>query len=183
MARSPIDMPALGRLPTNQVLDMLLNLLLRGPAISGHPDGAWWTNLVRLTDKSVREYEAARTELNDWVGSGSNTWSPLFRGIDHLENCVTSTHRAALFAGRLDAAGHPGFSRVATPRQQDTLRLVRNHIEHMDDKLIKSQVAVGDSVMITPLRKRLEIGTQRLQWRDLSGVITKLVGAVERASQ
>src|SRR5687768_7735698 len=175
-------MPALANIPSNQTLNMLLNLVFRGPAVTGHPDGAWWSNLVRLTDKTVREYEAARLELNSWTTAANNTWSPLFRGIDHLENCVTSAHRAVLFARQLDSAGHRGFTGVATPRQQNLLRLVRNHIEHMDDKLLKGQVVVGEGVVINPLQRRLEIGGQQLQWRDLASVITKLVRVVQNAS-
>ena len=51
-------------------------------------------NFSRLTDKALRECDAARTELMDYVSphGGELRISPYLRAIDHMENCVL--HRA-----------------------------------------------------------------------------------------
>ncbi len=59
-------------------------------------------NFSRLTDKALREYDAARAELLAFVEPhGGLRASPYLRAIDHMENCVSATHRAVLNARAL----------------------------------------------------------------------------------
>lgn len=63
-------------------------------------------NLVRLIDKSLREYDAARFELMDYLsgrgteGAGLRT-SPYIRAIDHIENLISALARAINCIDRL----------------------------------------------------------------------------------
>ena len=51
-----------------------------------------FTNLVRLIDKAVHEYEAAREECLDFAVNWENTpkLSPYCRAVDHFENCINA---------------------------------------------------------------------------------------------
>jgi hypothetical protein len=61
-------------------------------------------NFSRLTDKALREYDAARAELLIYftpVDGGLLRTTPYLRAIDHMENCVSATNRAVLNARAL----------------------------------------------------------------------------------
>ena len=61
-----------------------------------------FTNFVRLTDKALREYDAARAELfsylehSEWLQTGH-----YLRAIDHMENSASAIHRAVLNSSAL----------------------------------------------------------------------------------
>jgi hypothetical protein len=78
-----------------------LNVLLR--ALSGLPPGllpdrtmvGLFMNFSRLTDKALREYDAARAELLLFVFPHVGLQTSFYlRAIDHMENCVSAMHRA-----------------------------------------------------------------------------------------
>ena len=68
-------------------------------------------NFCRLTDKSLREYDAARAELLNHLSVGHQFLiAPYLRGIDHMENCISAAHRAVVNAKALRAR------RIGVPR-------------------------------------------------------------------
>ena len=97
-------------------------------------------NFSRLTDKALREYDAARAELLLYVSPHDGLRaSPYLRAIDHMENCISATHRAvlnarALQANRIGRAGPP-----LTQLQERRLAYLRNAVEHSDEKLLGKQ--------------------------------------------
>jgi len=104
-----LDMPAVDHLSNNGALNVLLDR-----AISGLPSGlppdrpmvALFINFARLTSKALREYNAARAELLRYVEPHDGLRMSIYiRALDHLENCVSATHRAVLNARALQANG------------------------------------------------------------------------------
>jgi hypothetical protein len=95
-------------------------------------------NFSRLTDKALREYDAARAELLDYVSphDGELRISPYLRAIDHMRNCVGAAARAVLNAKALrdNKIGRSGPR--LTDRQDQRLAYLRNAIEHSDEKLL-----------------------------------------------
>jgi hypothetical protein len=67
---------------------------------------AQFINFARLTSKALREYNAARAELLRYVEPHDGLRMSIYlRALDHLENCVSATHRAVLNARALQANG------------------------------------------------------------------------------
>ena len=137
-------------------------------------------NLVRLTDKALREYEQAREMLLAFTRD-QNRISNYFRAIDHLENCVSATHRASLQAEVVRP--RLGRSLALTGHQKDRLVEIRDVIEHMDDRLTgklpawkKNALVIGpgEPTMLMPLDRRVQIGSYKLTYRDLASCISKL---------
>ena len=97
-------------------------------------------NFARLTDKALREYDAARAELMCFVEphDGLRTGHYL-RAIDHLENCVSATHRAVLNARALQAHKVGRAGPRLTQLQEQRLAHLRNAVEHSDEKLLGKQ--------------------------------------------
>src|SRR4051812_39943672 len=92
-------MPNLSFLDSKNTLNALLNAVFRGsPALQ--PQGnALLSNLTRLTDKSIIEYEAARASLTHYVDRTNGPgFGDLFRTFDHLETCIDAVHRAGQHA-------------------------------------------------------------------------------------
>ena len=85
-----LDMPAVDHLSNNGALNVLLDRV----------------NFARLTSKALREYNAARAELLRYVEPHDGLRMSIYlRALDHLENCVSATHRAVLNARALQANG------------------------------------------------------------------------------
>ncbi len=174
-------MPDLSSLYSKNMLNLTLDRLVgTDPGPKNHPHQATWVNLVRLADKSLREYEAARNAfavLQKEIHQGHI--SPLFLGIDHLENAITATHRAVLHSEVLRAAGWGRAVRTPTTRQKALLKAMRHHVEHAEDKLHKGQIAQGQPFMITPKERRMSFGKTTLTYLDLARCITKVYRHIE----
>ena len=108
--------PEVDHLSNNGALNVLLDR-----AISGLPSGlppdrtmvALFINFARLTDKALREYNAARAELLRYVEPRDGLRMSIYlRALDHLENCVSATHRAVLTHPHCRRTGSaaPGYS-------------------------------------------------------------------------
>ena len=95
-----LAMPAVDHLSNKGTLNVLLDRTFSGLPAGLPPDRTMvglFMNFSRLTDKALREYDAARAELLLYVSppDGLRT-SPYLRAIDHMENCVSATCRAVL---------------------------------------------------------------------------------------
>jgi hypothetical protein len=104
-----LTMPSVDHLSNKSSLNVLLDRALSGQ-LAGVPRDmtliGLFTNFARLTDKALREYDAARAELLLYLepSEGLRT-SPYLRAIDHMENCIGAAHRAVLNATALRENG------------------------------------------------------------------------------
>ena len=172
--------PDLGHLYHGNILNVSLDRLtgnFRGPR--AYPSFGIWMNLVRLTDRALRNYGAARSQLDEYrhrahegrVGS-------FYLAIDHFEEVVSAAHRGLLNAHQLEQLLRRRLHRP-TDRQKDLLYKTRNHIEHMDKMLAGRAVKQGELHVLVPLPTCLEIGPARLPYRDLASCITKMYRNIE----
>jgi hypothetical protein len=165
------SMPDLSDLYKTSILNVMLDSLAggdRGPA--NYPERGCWINLVRLTDKSLIEYESARSHLDDWIErKNAGVFSALFRAIDHFENAVVSIHRAIRMSDALRNTGIGKPGPTPTSRQREQLRILRNHIEHADEKLIERKIQKGDPFFLTPSRTRIQLGPASEPFRATCG--------------
>lgn len=105
-----------------------------------------YINLVRLTDKALREYDASCVLAAQAVRPDDEMPLPkILRFLiigdlatDHMENCVDALHRALLYARTLRR-------KIKGVRQSDwpdgrlvkRLKAIRDAIEHADAKILK----------------------------------------------
>ena len=174
------NMPDLSDLFPRNMANVSLDRLtgnFRGP--KSHPHFNMWMNAVRLTDLAITDYEAARGHLATYrEHAREGQIGPFYQAINDLESCVGATFRSVLNCERLQVMETRKLNGPTT-RQREMLRLARNHIQHMDDKLEKGQVGPRDIHLLAPLATGLAIGKVRLPYRDLASCITKLYRNIE----
>jgi len=140
-----LAMPPVDHLSNKGSLNVLLDRDFSGGIPAGLPPDrtmiGLFMNFSRLTDKALREYDAARAELLLYVSphDGPLRITPYLRAIDHMENCVSAAHRAVLNAQALQENKIGRSAPRLTPRQKDRLAFLRNAIEHSDEKLLGLQ--------------------------------------------
>jgi hypothetical protein len=178
-------MPSVGHLSNKGTINVLLDR-----AISGLPPdrtvAGLFMNFSRLTDKALREYDAARAELLLYVSphDGLRT-SPYLRAIDHMENCVSATHRAVLNARALQANKIGRAGPRLTPRQEQRVAYLRNAIEHSDEKLQGKQFGKSrpfgkpDPYSLRLANTSMVIGTNVLTYKELVSAMTKCHKTIE----
>ena len=111
------------------MLNVILDRTSGGPPVGvprERPAVGLLNNLVRLTDKVLRNYDTARFELSDYLdgrdGSSRQSGvriSPYIRAVDHMENVVSALARGVSSRERLQTLG---FGR-GTAKMPDALRL------------------------------------------------------------
>ncbi|MGZ4531166.1 MAG: hypothetical protein ACXVXP_02310 [Mycobacteriaceae bacterium] len=187
-----LDLPPVDHLSNNGSLNVILDRVLAGGP-TGFPQSpsalGLLSNFVRLVDKSLREYDAARAELTVYVEphEGTLRTSPYIRAVDHMENCVGATHRSVLNAKALRELGVGRGAPRLTDRQESRLAHVRHAIEHSDEKLLGKQKFKSSPPFNSdePYSLRLAntsmvIGRLVLTYQDLHSAITKMYRAVEK---
>lgn len=121
-----------------------------GVAAPAQPKGRQIVDgLVRLSDKSVCEYQACREALLTFLRGGNP--DHLHRAQDHFESCVQALHRAMNYLERLRALGYrteDGQPLVARPRDLEVLRdgvrgqvrVFRDLLEHLEDDIAADRI-------------------------------------------
>lgn len=143
-------------------------------------------NFSRLTDKALREYDAARAELllfvSPRVGLGTSSY---LRAIDHMENCVSAIHRAVLNAQALQANKIGRAGPRLTQRQEQRLAYLRNAIEHSDEKLLGKWFKKSppfdraDPYSLRLANTSMIIGNNVLTYKELVSAMTKCHKTIE----
>jgi hypothetical protein len=143
-------------------------------------------NFSRLTDKALREYDAARAELllfvSPRVGLGTSSY---LRAIDHMENCVSAIHRAVLNAQALQANKIGRAGPRLTQRQEQRLAYLRNAIEHSDEKLLGKGFKKSppfdraDPYSLRLANTSMIIGNNVLTYKELVSAMTKCHKTIE----
>lgn len=147
MPDMPLDCTLRARRRTGKVLGVLGPFDTKGQLVV---DG-----LVRLLDKSILEYRAAREELLSFFPDGYI--NRYHRAQDHFESFVQSLHRAITYLDRLRALGftHPnGVPVVPRPRELEVLRddvkanvrKFRDNLEHLDRDILGLKLERADDV-------------------------------------
>ncbi len=187
-------MPALSNLHSNLTLDRVLNWWFRGVGLQMEgPGQAQYLNLVRLVDKTVREYEHARQYFQEYVGSGNKT-SLFMRCVDHMENCIDSLHRVFLHLEGLKASLYleqqsctdnpvPHISRKTIPNKsaQRRVKRIRRAMQHMDERISQGR-AGRDKAPIGLLTKSdsIELDEEEIYFTELASWIEQLYKATEQ---
>lgn len=184
-------MPPVDHLSNKGTLNVLLDRAVSGVPAGLPPDrtlAGLLTNFSRLTDKALREYDAARAELVLYVSGldGPLRTSPYLRAVDHMENCISATHRAVLNAKALQARKIGRSAPRLTDRQEHRLAYVRNAIEHSDEKLLGMQkfknsppFSKSDPYSLRLADTCMVIGANVLLYKELVSAMTKCCTTIE----
>jgi hypothetical protein len=185
-----LAMPGVDHLSNMGTLNVLLDRTLSGLPSGLPPDRTMvglFMNFSRLTDKALREYDAARAELLHYVAPVDEfRIGPYLRAIDHMENCVSATYRAILNAQALRANKIGRAAPRLTQLQEQRLRDLRNAVEHSDEKLLGKQKFKKSPPFdkVDPYSLRLAnasmvIGKVVLTYKELVSAITKCYRTIE----
>jgi hypothetical protein len=170
-------MPDLSKLDSKNILNLMLNRWLGGQGLQADPGRMYLSNLARLIDKALREYEDARSFLNQYVNSGNKT-SLLFRCVYHMENCVEALHRAVLHAEKLRRdASTPKISKTVlpTPNAQTRLRNTRHAMLHVDEWIHKGKAGPGRSpIGLLVKSDSIQCGCEEIYFNELAEWITQV---------
>ncbi|MEO8630279.1 MAG: hypothetical protein ABI612_19605 [Betaproteobacteria bacterium] len=181
-------MPDLSGLFRKTMLTFLLSQVFQSAGAQGYLPRAFQTNLVRLTDKALEDYELARSAFQEYVTRSSNNMrSPLFRATGHMENCFGSLERARRYARRLLEDTETtelvtGFS-VLAPDVKRRIGTIRNAIEHTDDRLISEQIKDGDLVMLLMGEDAVELQQESILYTELATWLTELHALADKAAR
>jgi hypothetical protein len=183
-----LAMPDLGHLPSSNTVNVILNRTFVGlpPKLRSYPMTGLFVNFCRLTDKALREYKAARTDLLTYA---SDNASPdyLARAIGYLENCIDATYRAVLNSEALRNSGVGRGAPRLTDNQRKSLKAVRDPIEHSDERLLiksnwssRPQFQQGQPFALFVTNTQVVIGIHTLTYRQLSSAIIKCQRTIEK---
>lgn len=179
------SMPDLSGLFRKAMLTLLLTRVFQNAGAQGHLPRAFQTNLVRLTDKALEDYELARAAFEEYVTrANNNVWSPLFRATGHMENCFSSLERALRLARRLledpETAQAVANFGVLAPEVRRSIGTIRNAMEHIDDRLLRGQIRDGDLIMLHLGEDAVQLQEQSIRYQELAAWLTELHGLAER---
>jgi hypothetical protein len=182
-------MPSVDHLSNKGTLNFLLDLAFSPIPPKLSADGTMvglFMNFSRLTDKALREYDAARAELLLYVSAHDLLRiTPYLRAIDHMENCVSAAHRAVLNARALQANKIGRAARRLTPRQDERLAYLRNAIEHSDEKLLGKHHGKSpafdkpDPYSLRLANTCMVIGKNVLTYKEVVSIMTKCHQTIE----
>lgn len=146
------------------------------------------TNLVRLTDKAVGDYELARKEFLQVVHrSSASIWGPLFRATGHMENCLNTLERIFRLARRLRE--HPETSALVegidalSPSVRKRISKLRNAMEHIDERLANKKIEDGALMMLLMGEDGIQLQNVFVAYSDLSSWIPEVHDLAENAAR
>lgn len=138
---------------------------------------------VRLVEKTVLEYEAARREFISFLREKLS--DNHFRAQDHFETCIQSLHRAILYLDRLRRLGfrrpdgtafvpRPHDLEVLTDAVRSQVRRFRDASEHLDDDIIDGRIPEEADVAIHLGWHYAKLADIEIRYQELSKWILQL---------
>jgi hypothetical protein len=168
---------------------LIIRLLALGDEGLSHKAGLYRRNFVRLVDKAVYEYQAARAALVAQVEERHRTVEEMteegriiyiFGFIDHLETCISATRRLLHLLDRIKseqgALSVPRLTRRSIEAYSKSVKDIRNTIEHMAEKIQSDELKDGEPIMLRAGDKgdRAEIAGNYIKFSDLAYTLCKL---------
>jgi hypothetical protein len=185
---SECSAPDLSDIRTPVLANYTLNISLAGGGTSDRKAGSFVINCILTIDKAIREYNAGRGLLVQYVASANRT-TLLIESLGRFETCINSAKRALRHVDRLARhAGGPDVER-AVRRLLDSygkaITPVRDAIEHMDDAVSAERLADGEphTLAISRDSKYLEIAGHRLAFNRLAQLLRHLHGLAEELAR
>jgi hypothetical protein len=147
---------------------LIVKLLIPDPTIT-RKVSLYRTNIVRLSDKAILEYNLAREAFLAPLQE-----MPFIAFMNHMENCVDATARMFKLLGKLESdKTSPPVPQLYLERLATTKRSVtdfRNAIEHIDKEIWKELIPDGKpmSVAVNVSKDGVSISKWNISFRDLA---------------
>jgi len=138
---------------------------------------------VRLVEKSILEYEHARSKQIAFLTDGTaDHWH---RAQDHFESCILALHRALLYLNRLRKFGYKRQDgKPFIPRHYDLevlrdtvttpVRAMRDALEHLDSDILDGTLPENSPVAIHLGWEVATLATHTLKYSDVVRWIEQL---------
>lgn len=186
-------MPELGTLEA--LVDQLLFRVMMDGRQRDKKEYSIERNFVRLVDKTVRAYEAARVGLIAQVEQGRSlqeaaskvpaefkleqSSGPAMAFTDHFEDCITTANRLLKLLRSINASKTPIVSREARRSIEASAKAIdgiRNMIEHIAEAIANEEFSEGQTIMVgaTVDGRAAILGPNRIAFTDVCIVIRRL---------
>jgi hypothetical protein len=185
-------MPELGNL--ERLMDRLLLRVMLDGRERDKKEYSIERNFVRLVDKAVRSYEAARSALNMQIEDmkrlrnaasrvpyeevaleGSSL--PALGFADHFEDCITTTNRLLKLLQSIKSAKIPVGREVKRLIEASSKGIpdLRNTVEHIAEAIANDEFKDGQLIMVGPTQDgtAATLGSNRIAFADLRIVIRR----------
>jgi hypothetical protein len=182
-------MPDLSKLERLQGTLILRVVFTQADAKVGRKAALFRRVFTRLMDKSITEYQEARTALDLQVQESKCPRKEMqetgriiymFSFSDHMENCINSVRRLLRLLERInsdkDAPTIARDKKRFLSSQGKGLIDLRDAFEHMDERIQRDEIGHDEAIMVKlgGSDDRVEIGSHQVTFLELAGIISKL---------
>jgi hypothetical protein len=133
---------------------------------------------VRLVDKAVQEYEAARGMLDSYLSTRPRTFSFILRAVGHMEPCLNAVARAVRFVDALRSSrGGPRIPKnlsCLSSSAKGRIQGIRDAVEHMEERVLTDRIVSGEPVALVLEDGHVELATERISFVELSTWLKQL---------
>jgi len=176
-------MPDLSGLDSSLKARLLVQVIVGDPGVSQEV-GLYRRNFIRLVDKALNEYhEARKAKLNVVAEKNRRDVKHLyimFDFTDHIETCINAVRRLYKLLDRIKSEKQspeiPRELRKLVERKYDSIKNIRDGVEHMDDRIRSGERAVGEPIMLTVSENNeaLVVLDYELKFEELAMVLKKM---------
>jgi hypothetical protein len=189
--------------------DYWVRYLFVGTPSQNHQVNALASTYMRLVEAAMVEYGLGSAALHQvWSDHTSLALGAMHRSISHFESCVSDMHRAICAYRQLRShKARDPLSMYLTDQKPaflsdkiaDQIRHMRNAIHHLEEKVIKGEVAEGQPIALKPdgtevphptesgqtikTIDRLVIGPHQLTFADITSWIHEMSAAAAQIAQ
>jgi len=146
-------------------------------------------NFIRLSDKAVREYDEARGAILAQVTEAKRSAEEMIKYgrqlhiiafTDHIETCINAVSRLFKLLERIkserESPSFPRELRKLVETCSESVKTIRNTVEHMDELIRKDEIAPGKPIMLAVCQEGdgLLVSDCEMKFNDLAMVLEKM---------
>ena len=171
------------------LLNRLIVQLLVGERGLSPKAGRYRRNFIRLLDKAVREYYEAREAILADVTEAKRSAEEMTKYgrqlhfitfTDHIETCINAVSRLFKLLDRIESEREsPSFPRELRKLVEtlsESVKTIRDTVEHMDERIQEDKIAPGKPIMLTVSQEGdgLLVSDCEMKFKDLAMVLEKM---------
>lgn len=147
------------------------------------------TNFIRLMDKALAEYAVSRNIILAQIAESNRSVTEMAKHgrvlyilqfTDHMEDCINALSRLFRLLERInsqkDSLTLPRAVRRLVQSESASVTLIRNCIEHIEEKIQAGEISPGDPIMLA-LNKGADgvvISEFEISFRQLAMVLSNM---------
>lgn len=188
MVPEKCEMPDLSDLEPALFRGILLRMFTGEPGLS-HEQSLYRKTFIRLVDKSIGEYQAARQLILTQLEDDSKPFELMMTEgrllcvhhfVDCFEDCINALRRALRLLDRIKDTGSPlalpRLARRSVEAREDAVKNVRNTVEHIDEVIQRGELSDGQAVALWFSKDGLgaEVGSFAIRFFDVSVTLRRM---------